>query len=69
MPPGFEVTVYPVIGLPFDRGAVKPIVALPLPATAVTLVGALGELGSTKLLDAADAEPVPMAFVAVTVKV
>jgi hypothetical protein len=69
-PPVFEVTVYPVMTEPPSlTGAVKVIVASPLPATAETLVGAPGTVtGTTELLDA-DAAPVPTAFVAVTVKV
>ena len=51
MPPGLEVTVYPVIVLPpFDEGALKVTVALALPGVAETLVGAPG----TVTADAAD---------------
>ncbi len=42
-PPGLEVTVYEVMTEPpLDTGAVKVIVASPLPRTAETLVGASG---------------------------
>lgn len=42
-PPGFEVTVYPVIGLsPSDAGGEKVTVACPFPAVAFTFVGAPG---------------------------
>ena len=41
--PGFEVTVYEVMGLPpFEAGAVKVTVAWAFPAVAFTPVGALG---------------------------
>ena len=67
--PVLEVTLYEVITPPpFDVGAVKVIVAWALPATAVTPVGAPG-VAVVTLLEGADAGPVPMAFVAVTVKV
>jgi hypothetical protein len=70
MPPGFEVAVYTVIGVPpFDAGVVKVMVAVVLPAVAVTPVGALGTLSGVTLLDAADAGLVPNALVAVTVNV
>jgi hypothetical protein len=69
-PPIFEVTVYVVIlAPPLDTGAVNEIVACPFPATAETPVGVPGTVtGVTELLDA-DAVLVPMAFVAVTLKV
>ena len=70
MCPKFEVTVYPVIAEPpLLTGAVKLTVAWPLPATALTPVGAPGTLLGTTELDVPDAAPVPTAFVAVTVKV
>ena len=57
---------------PLAAGAVHETVALALPAVAVTLVGAPGTVaGMTGVteLEAAEAEPVPTALVAVTVKV
>ncbi len=47
MPPGAEVTVYDVIAQPpSDEGAVQLTVACPLPAAALTPVGALGRPGT-----------------------
>jgi hypothetical protein len=43
--PGFEITVYPVIGDPLAFGATNDTVALATPAAAVTPVGALGAAG------------------------
>ena len=61
-----------MIGLPPSGGAVQVTVAEALPAVAVTPVGAEGAVaaacGVTEL-DGADAGLVPMALVAVTVKV
>lgn len=52
-----------------DGGAVKLTVAVVLPATADPIDGAPGTVAGTTLLEAAEAAPVPTAFVAVTVKV
>ena len=69
-PPTFDETTYDVIGEPpLLDGAVKLIVACPLPATAVTLVGASGTVAGVTLLLAIDEVLVPTAFVAVTLKV
>ena len=56
---------------PLLDGAVQLTVADPLPAVAVTPVGAPGAVGALGVtaLDGAEAGPVPMALVAVTVKV
>src|SRR5262245_1269934 len=54
---------------PLDDGAVQVTAACPLPATALTPVGAPGGRAGTPGLDPADAVPVPTAFVAVTVNV
>ena len=54
---------------PLDAGAVKATEALALPAVAVTPVGAPGTVAGTTALDGADAGPVPVPLVAVTVKV
>jgi hypothetical protein len=69
-PPTFEETVYDVIDAPpLLTGGVNEIVACPFPATADTFVGLPGTVaGTTELLEA-DAVLVPIAFVAVTVKV
>ena len=67
--PGFEVAVYNVIGLPLDAGAVKLTAACAFPAIAVPIVGAPGTVAGVTILEAAEAAPVPLAFVAFTVKV
>jgi hypothetical protein len=69
--PPEEVTVYLVIvAPPLLAGAVQETVTSPEPATdAVTAVGASGEVAGVTALDSAEAAPVPLAFVAVTVKV
>ena len=56
---------------PLLDGAVQLTVADPLPAVAVTPVGAPGAVGvfGVTALDGAEAGPVPLALVAVTVKV
>jgi len=64
------VTVYVLIVLPpVLVGAVQLTVADPLPAVAVTPVGAPGRLFGVTALDGAEAEPVPLALVADTVNV
>ena len=50
-------------------GAVKLTVALAFPAVAVPMAGAPGTVAGVTLLEAAEAVPVPMLLVAVTVKV
>lgn len=65
-----QVAVYEVIGdPPFDAGGMNETIARPLLALAATIVGAPGTARSVMLFDAADAGPVPTAFVAVTVNV
>ena len=56
---------------PLLDGAVQLTVADPLPAVAVTPVGAPGAVGALGVtaLDGAEAGPVPLALVADTVKV
>ena len=54
---------------PLLAGAVKLTLAVVLPAVAVPMVGAPGTPAGVALLDAADAVLLPMALVAVTVKV
>jgi hypothetical protein len=66
------VTVYEVIWLPPSlEGAVHDTVAVALPAVAVTAVGAPGAVGAIGVtaLDGADAGPVPIMLLAVTVNV
>ena len=54
---------------PLFAGAVKVTVAWAFPAVAVPIVGAPGTVEGVTEFEAALAGPVPMAFVAVTVKV
>src|SRR5690606_19750395 len=68
--PGVEVTRYPVIALPpLSAGSVNVIVTSPLPATAVTPVGASGTVFGVTASDAAEAALAPAAFNASTVNV
>ena len=69
IPPGFEVTVYPVTGVPLAAEDEKVTDAWPLPAVAVPMVGTLGTAAGVAAADGADATPVPMGLVAVTVNV
>jgi hypothetical protein len=69
-PPGLEVTVYPVIGEPPSLvGAVNVTVAWVIPAVAVPIVGAPGTVEGVTEFEAELGRLVPLAFVAVTVKV
>jgi hypothetical protein len=71
-PPGLEVAVYCVIGLPpSEVGALQLTVVWvwALPAMAVTLVGGPGGPRGVAVLDGADGSLVPMALVAITVNV
>ena len=68
--PGEEVAVYDRIAEPFVAGADHDTVILPVPAcAAVPLTGAPGSVAGVNAFDAAEAEPVPVPFVAVTVNV
>lgn len=68
--PVFEVTVYEVMAEPpLLLGAVKVIVAEPVPAVATMLVGASGIVDGTMELLVPDGVLVPTELVAVTVKV
>ncbi len=58
-----------MIAEPLALAAPNETVAWPSPATAETDGGASGTATGTTAFDAPDGEPVPMAFVAVTVKV
>ena len=59
-----------MIGLPpFEAGGEKVTVACALPAVAVPIVGAPGTVAGVTLFEAAEAGPVPIALVALTVKV
>ena len=62
---------YDVIGSPPLAGAVHDTVACALPAAALTPVGATGAVGAVGVTaaDGAEGAQVPMALVAVTVKV
>ena len=69
-PPGDAVTVYPVIVAPPSlAGALHDTTDEPFATVPDTLVGWPGVVRGTTLLDALDADPVPAAFVAVTVNV
>jgi hypothetical protein len=54
---------------PLEAGAVNETEALATPGVAVPIVGAPGTVGVVMLFDAAEAAPVPIALVAVTVNV
>ncbi len=70
LPPGLDVTVYPVIALPpFEAGAVKLTVACAFPAFAVAPVGSSGTVAGVTVLDFFDAWPLPLALAAATVNV
>ena len=64
------VTVYAVIvAPPFEAGAVQVTVAEALPATAETVLGALGAVAGITGADKSEATELPMAFFAITVNV
>ena len=69
-PPGDDVAVKLVIGLPpLLAGAENVTLALPLPAVAVPIAGAPGTVANAfgvTGFEAADAAPVPIAFIADT---
>ena len=70
MPPGDDVTVYPVITEPpLEVGAVQLTVACAFPAVALTLVGAPGTVIGVTGAEATEAAPIPMPLLATTVKV
>jgi hypothetical protein len=63
-------TLYPRSAVPpLDTGAVHETVAFNIPAVALIPVGAFGSIFSVTEFEATEAEPVPAAFVAVTVNV
>jgi hypothetical protein len=64
-----QVAVKLVIAEPLLAPAVKATETLPSPRVAVPIVGGAGTPAGVTLFDAIDATPVPIAFVAVTVKV
>jgi len=69
-PPGDEVAVYPVMGLPpSDPGAVQDTVAVALPAVADTPVGASGTVDGVTGADAVEGELLPLMLFATTWKV
>ena len=69
--PGDEVAVYPLMAEPpFEAGAVKDTTDWELAYdVAVTAVGAPAVVAGMAAADAAEAGPVPVVLVAVTVKV
>jgi hypothetical protein len=69
IPPGEDVTVYPVMALPpLEEGALKATLAWALPAVATGLVGASGTVLGITVPDATEATEFPAALVAKTVK-
>lgn len=67
-PPGWAVTVYPVIGdPPSDPGGVQLRLACWLDVAADKPVGAPGVVRGVTPLEGIEGEPVPTPFVAVTV--
>ena len=69
-PPGFEVTVYPVIAEPpVVVGANQETVTCPFPRTPVTVLGTPGTVAGVTATEAVEASELPTAFVATTVKV
>jgi hypothetical protein len=69
-PPELEVTVYPVIAEPpLLAGAVNVTVASAFPGVAVPIVGAPGIVDGVTEFEAELAKLLPLAFVAITVKV
>ena len=69
-PPGFVVTVYPVIvEPPVDAGGFQLTEACVLPAVAETLVGAPGTVAGVTVLEGVDALLPPTLLVAMTVNV
>jgi hypothetical protein len=58
-PPGDAVTVYEVIGEPFDAGVLKPTVAWPFPAVAVTPLGAPGVATFQATIAGSESAPAP----------
>ena len=54
---------------PFGKGGIKVTVACVFPGVAVPTVGALGTMLGVAALEAVDAELLPIAFLAFTVKV
>ena len=67
--PIYGVIVYEVIVLPPLLGAVQLTVACAFPAVALAFVGVPGTVTGVTALEGLDAGLLPMAFVAVTVKV
>jgi hypothetical protein len=68
--PGVQEAVYEVIvAPPSDEGAEKVRVAVPSPGCTLERAGAPGTVRGVTLLDAAEADPLPAMFLAVTVQV
>ena len=69
-PPGLEVAMYPVISdPPLLVGGVNVIEVCPFPAVAVPIIGASGTVEGVTEFEAELDALVPLAFIAVTVKV
>ena len=67
-PPGFDATVYPVMGLPpLMLGGVNETLACALLAVAVPIVGAFGTVAGVTVFDGADGVLLPTTFVATAV--
>ena len=58
-----------MVAPPFEDGAVNVTEAWAFPGVAVPMVGASGVVEGVTAADAAEAGPVPLGFVAVTVNV
>jgi hypothetical protein len=72
IPPGLEVTVYEIIGVPpvpVPVGATNDTLACPFPGVATTVVGASGTVTGMAIFEGVEEAPTPTAFVAVTVNV
>jgi hypothetical protein len=70
IPPGDDVTVYPLIAVPPSLlGAVHVTLALASPAVADAPVGASGTFDAVTAADAAEGPESPTVLVATTVKV
>jgi hypothetical protein len=69
MLPGVEVTVYEVMAEPLAVAPLKVTTAFDEPATAETVVGAVGTPAGVTAADAVEALPVPAALVAFTVNI
>jgi hypothetical protein len=70
IPPGSEVTVYEMIGVPpvpVPVGATNDTLACPFPGVATTVVGAFGVVTGMTAIEGEDEAPTPTELLAVTV--